>query len=165
VEVVDMRSSWRSVFWNVIAAVCFGTMAAICIVVTVDEAKRHEWPGVAIFVCFSLWLGYATVRCPFVGVYARPQGVVTRNIFLTRTVPWDQMLEFSGGATTGPSAGLGARTVTVTYQPPSARVPRKVTLNAIGGYGLWRGETPADRALVDLRKHLALHREGLLETT
>jgi len=155
-----MRSSWRSVFWNVIAAICFGTMAAICFAVTVDEAKRQEWLGVVIFVCLGLWLGYGTLRCPFVGVYARPQGVVTRSFFLTKTIPWDQVLEFSGGATTGPASGLGARTVTVAYQPPGVAVPRKVTLNTVGVYGLRRGETPADRAIVDLRKHLALRLEG-----
>jgi hypothetical protein len=160
-EVVGMRSSWRSVFWNVIAAICLGTMAAICVGVTVDEAARHEWPGVAILVCFGLWLGYGTLRCPFVGVYARPQGVVTRGPFLTRAIPWDQMLEFSGGTTTGPAGGLGARTVTVAYQPPGATVPRKVPLNTVGVYWLRRGETPADRALVDLRKHLALQLDGL----
>jgi hypothetical protein len=86
-RVVAVRTSWRSWFWNLVLFAVTLTMAAISVGVTVQEVGRREPFGVVVFVGFSAWLCWMAGRALLVGVYARPQGIVTRNPGLTRTIP------------------------------------------------------------------------------
>lgn len=150
------RTSWRSWFWNVVLFALTLVMEAIVVAVAFQEIRRREPLGVVVFVGSSLWLGLLVVRALWVGVYARPHGIVMRGPGLTRTIPWDEVVEINGGApTSGPSGAVGATTVVVMWRRPGASEAKPVELNAIGGYGLSPVHpTPAERAIVDLNTHL-----------
>jgi hypothetical protein len=109
----------------------------------------------------ALWMGVAAARSLFVGVFARPRGVVMRGLWLTKSIPWSEITEITSGRLTAGAAGtMGARTVVVMRSRPGAAKPEPVQLNVLGGYGLSPVRpTPADRAIADLTAHLEKWRD------
>lgn len=151
-----MGSSWRSWFWNSILLAVMALFTGILAAVAVDEAGRRDWLVALGFGVAALWTGAAMARSFFVGVYARPGGVVVRGLWLTKTIPWSEITEITAGRPTSGAAGtLGATTAVMMRRRPGTAEPRAVVLNVVGGYGLSRARpTPADRAIAGLTAHL-----------
>jgi len=104
-----VRSAWRSWFWNVVFFLLMLLMMLIVAGVTVQTADLHQWWAAVGFGLGTAWLAVGTARALFIGVYARPAGIVMRGPFRTTTIPWAEVVEITGGAaTSGASGSLGA---------------------------------------------------------
>ena len=156
-----MRSAWRSWFWNVVLFLVMLLMTLIAGGVSAQTAGVHQWWVAVGFGLTTAWLAVGTARALFIGVYARPAGIVIRGPFLTTTIPWDEVVEITGGAaTSGASGSLGATSAAVIRRRPGQTQTRRIVLNVLGGYGLIRFRlTPAEQAIADLNQHLALRQD------
>jgi hypothetical protein len=159
--VISVRSAWRSWFWKVVVFLLMSLMTLIAGGVSVQTAGLRQWWVAVGFGLAAAWLAVGTARALFVGVYARPAGIVVRGPFRTTTIPWDEVVEITGGAaTSGASGSLGATSAAVIRRRPGQAQPRRVVLNVLGGYGLIRFRpTPAERAIADLNEHLAIRQD------
>jgi hypothetical protein len=152
-----MRLSWRSWFWNVVALLCFGVMAALCTAVAVQESHTyHRWVSAAMFAAFALWTSVGAVRALWVSVSAHRRGIVIRSFYRTVTIPWEQIggIE-SNSRTEGASGWAGAVAPVVIWDRPG-KPQQRVTLNVVGGYRFGRARsTVGNRAYADLTEYLA----------
>ncbi len=161
-SVVRMRSSWRSWFWNLFSLLIFLMMTFLVVATLVSTVQSGEWWLATVGVgLVAAWVAVAAARSLFVGVFARPRGIVMRGLWLTTTIPWSEVIQITSGPLTSGAAGaFGATTVIVLRNRPGAAEPKSVDLKVLGGYGLSPARpTPADRAIADLNGHLANWRD------
>jgi DMSO reductase anchor subunit len=156
-----MKSSWRSWFWNIIVFVLLSIMAGIFTGVTVQEFHRKEsiaaW-GFAIVACL-LWV--SAIRSPTLGVTARPNGIVVRNLMHTTTIPWNEIAAITSGRMTSSAAGLAGATAPVVTRIRPGKPAKYVELRVLGGYGISRKRpTLGQRAVADLNSLLEQSRKA-----
>lgn len=155
----DLRSVWRSWFWNAVL-----TVGLMFLAVVVTGVALITEPAASVVVCavlaMVLWAG--TVRAPFLAVFARPRGIVIRGLARTVTIPWEEIEEVTGaGVTTGTVVAPGATTPVVVRRGRGGRKSKRIELNVLGGWGVSRSRpTPAERAIADLNAHLAQWRQA-----
>jgi hypothetical protein len=144
---------------------CLSVMTLTVVGSTVSTAQYKEWPATAGFGLAAAWVGVGAARSLFVGVFARPEGIVARHIWRTVTIPWAEVTEISNGKQQSGAAGaIGATTPFVMRTRPG-HAPRRVELNVLGGYGLSpKRPTPAEVAVADLNAHLATWRDQQVST-
>jgi hypothetical protein len=159
-------SSWRSWFWNSVLFVVLLAFAAILTGVIFEEGRLRGFgsPSAIGFALAALAFWIATARALFVGVWARPHGVVVRGPVRTVTIPWAEVKRISYEPMITGAAALGGATAPVLIRQRPGKPEERVELTVLGGYGInRRGLTPAVRATHDLNLHLARWRDALTE--
>jgi hypothetical protein len=144
-----MTRAWRSVFWNVVLMLVMLVFAGLG---TAVAFRGPNYVVIGLFGALAIVFWVATVRSLFLGVFAKPHGIVMRGLTRTTTIPWDEVEEITAGHLTGTAAGaVGAVAPVVTHRRPSGKV-EQVELNVVGGYGIRsRRPTSAEIAVAGLR--------------
>jgi hypothetical protein len=112
--------------------------------------------SVVIFSIVAAIMSVGAIRSLFLGVVAKPKGIVIRGLTSTRTIPWGEIEEIAGGGKpSGASGMLGATAPVVVRRNRRTGKSESIELQVLGGYGVSRVQpTPADRAINDLNAHL-----------
>lgn len=155
-----MVSVWRSWFWNLFIMVGMFGMAVSAFGVVASQAQAPgDAPGrLPVMVIAGVFGGIFVVgmiRAPFLGVSARPSGIVVRALTRTITIPWAEVEDIKVSSLKSGPAGMAGATSPVIVWNKSQSDTQLVELSVLGGYSMFRsGPTRQERAAAGLRDHL-----------
>ncbi|WP_189169281.1 hypothetical protein [Pilimelia anulata] len=132
----------------------FALMGWIVTTVAVDHAREGNAFVAVLFGAGAVWLVGGAVRMPLLGVAARSDRVIVRNLGRTIVIPWAEVVDIVDHTPVpGPAAAAGAIGPAIVRRQPG-RPDRVVSLHCLGSYGVGRGPTPGERAAAGLRECL-----------
>jgi hypothetical protein len=150
----------RSWMWNTIGAAVLLGSAAVCGVVFVSLDGTQGTAGASLLVLAgAVVLVLGTIRVLTMGVIVTEDGLVVRELFRTRRLPWDQLRRTDVVLSDGVRLGLYGPTVKVVHNPrifyrDSTGEPlRTVTVTSLGAYRREVAQSRADDINELIRRH------------
>jgi hypothetical protein len=155
----SMRTSWRSVGWNVFTAVLALLMAMLALfgALHLRAAAGSSAQVFAIgYGIGALVLAAGSVRALMQRVYVDERGVTVRLMEYTRRIPWDHVVDFQVGEVTYAAGGMFGTTAPVVVIRREGKQDRRLVLRCISSYGY----AGPNEVVLELRAHLANWRQA-----
>lgn len=152
-----MTSAWRSWFWNSVLFVVTAGLGGILAGVAFEEGRLRGFGSISAigFAVAALLFGAGAVRAFFVGVLVRPDGIVVRRLERTIKIPWAEVARIGLEPMRSGAASLGGATSPAIIRRRADGREQRVELSVLGGYGIGKGPTLAERAVAGLRERWA----------
>jgi hypothetical protein len=153
-----MASSWRSWFWNsaMFAVALPGACIFAGVVVYAGRHRGFDSRALIVFAFGAVVFWIAAARAPFLGVWARPRGIVLRWPMWTVTIPWAEVVRVTAEPILPAPVDVGGATLAVIIRRRPGRGEERVELGVLRGYG---GSKLAERAVEGLNAHLRRWRQ------
>lgn len=150
-----LPDSWRSPFWNTVTSILLFGMSLMLLISAFADSILF---AVAFGVMCAILLA-ASVRALFLGVRARPDGIVSRELTRTRIISWSQVAAIEDAAQVTSAAGwVGSQVPVVVLHPAGDKEAKRIELPALGGYGWWPFGNRVRRTADELTAHLEAYR-------